>query len=252
MVTSLREAIAITQLAGSDNAAKIAAIDYLAKSRVIRSLDLLKKLSTDPDPQVAAAASKAVVNIEGYLRWVELWGTLFRGLSLGSILLIAALGLAITFGLMGVINMAHGEIIVVGAYTTYHGPEHFRSGSVSFVFRIQSKHSRLSFWGRALRKLFSLCDSDFVSRGGRGWDRSRARCHSVPLQQTAGIPSGDMGSFPRPSAAFPSDFRGQQRPGLLAELAKRKLYSERRVAGMEPAFRDRICDSDRACSSGCC
>ena len=44
---------------------------------------------------------------------------LFYGLSLGSVLLLAALGLAITFGLMGVINMAHGEMLMIGAYTTY-------------------------------------------------------------------------------------------------------------------------------------
>ncbi|HEY5706154.1 MAG TPA: urea ABC transporter permease subunit UrtB [Terrimicrobiaceae bacterium] len=119
VATSLREAIAITRLAGTDTAAKIIAMEYLAKNRVIRSVDLLKKLSADSDPKVAAAANNALATLEGYRRWVEVWGTLFRGLSLGSILLVAALGLAITFGLMGVINMAHGEIIVVGAYTTY-------------------------------------------------------------------------------------------------------------------------------------
>src|SRR4029077_852209 len=106
VAASLREAMAIIRRAGTDWGAKIAAIDYLTKSRVIRGLDLLKKLSSDPDPQVAAAASKSVASIEGYLHWVDLLGTLFRGLSLGSILLVAALGLAITFGLMGVINMA--------------------------------------------------------------------------------------------------------------------------------------------------
>ncbi|MDR1283598.1 MAG: urea ABC transporter permease subunit UrtB [Opitutaceae bacterium] len=51
--------------------------------------------------------------------WVNFRGTAFRGLSLGSVLLVTALGLAITYGLMGVINMAHGEIMVVGAYATY-------------------------------------------------------------------------------------------------------------------------------------
>jgi urea transport system permease protein len=129
VLASLKEAIAITQLAGTDTTAKIAALDHLAKNHVIRTLDLLKKLSGDSDPQVATAAQKAVVSIEGYLRWVEIWGTLFRGLSLGSILLVAALGLAITFGLMGVINMAHGEIIVVGAYTTYLVQNIFGSGA---------------------------------------------------------------------------------------------------------------------------
>jgi urea transport system permease protein len=129
VVTSLQEAIAIIRLAGSDTSAKIAAIDYLGKHRVIRSLDLLKKLSGDSDPAVASAANKAVASLEGYLHMVEVWGTLFRGLSLGSILLVAALGLAITFGLMGIINMAHGEIIVVGAYTTYLVQNIFGAGA---------------------------------------------------------------------------------------------------------------------------
>ena len=129
VITSLHEAIAITRLAGTDAAAKIAAIDYLSENRVIRSLDFLKKLSNDANPEVAAAAKKSVASMEGYLRIVEFWGTLFRGLSLGSILLVAALGLAITFGLMGVINMAHGEIIVVGAYTTYLVQNIFGAGA---------------------------------------------------------------------------------------------------------------------------
>ncbi len=53
------------------------------------------------------------------MRWGTFFGTAFRGLSLAAVLLVAALGLAITFGLMGVINMAHGEIIMVGAYSAY-------------------------------------------------------------------------------------------------------------------------------------
>jgi len=129
VITSLHEAIAITRLAGTDAATKIAAIDYLSKNRVIRSLDFLKKLSSDANPEVAATAKKSLASMEGYLRVAELWSTLFRGLSLGSILLVAALGLAITFGLMGVINMAHGEIIVVGAYTTYLVQNIFGAGA---------------------------------------------------------------------------------------------------------------------------
>ena len=129
VVTSLHQAIAITRLAGTDAAARIAAIDYLSKNRVTRSLDFVKKLSSDSNPEVAAVAKKSIASMEGYLRVAELWGTLFRGLSLGSILLVAALGLAITFGLMGVINMAHGEIIVVGAYTTYLVQNIFGAGA---------------------------------------------------------------------------------------------------------------------------
>ena len=165
VVASLREAIAITQLAGTDKAAKVVAIDYLAKNRVIRVLDLLKKLSGDPDHQIATAANKAVASIEGYLRWVELWGTLFRGLSLGSILLVAALGLAITFGLMGVINMAHGEIIVVGAYTTYVVQNIFGAGVFLSFFGLNLNIPGFHFGGWLYESyfLFAIPISFFVA-----------------------------------------------------------------------------------------
>ena len=152
--TSLREAIAITQLSGTDPATKVAAIDYLAKHHVIRSLDFIKKLSADPDAQVAAAANKAIANIEGYLRLVEVWGTLFRGLSLGSILLVAALGLAITFGLMGIINMAHGELIVVGAYTTYLVQNIFGSGAFLPFFGLNLNIPGFHFGGALYESYF--------------------------------------------------------------------------------------------------
>jgi len=69
--------------------------------------------------QVINAAEKAVANIDGNIKFYSYIETLFFGLSLGSVLLLVAAGLAITFGVMGVINMAHGEMIMLGAYTTY-------------------------------------------------------------------------------------------------------------------------------------
>src|SRR6185369_8518713 len=57
--------------------------------------------------------------IEASLVWGDRLGAMFSGISLGSILLLVALGLAITYGLMGVINMAHGELMMIGAYATY-------------------------------------------------------------------------------------------------------------------------------------
>ncbi len=66
-----------------------------------------------------ASLRKSIYDIEQYMWRGNLFGTAFRGLSLSAVLLVAALGLAITFGLMGVINMAHGEIIMVGAYSAY-------------------------------------------------------------------------------------------------------------------------------------
>ena len=69
--------------------------------------------------EVRAAAQRALAGVESRLQF---WGaaeSLFQGLSLGSVLLLAAIGLAITFGVMGVINMAHGEMVMLGAYTTF-------------------------------------------------------------------------------------------------------------------------------------
>jgi urea transport system permease protein len=68
---------------------------------------------------VKAAIQGALDSVQGQLAWGERLGVLFTGASLGSILLLVALGLAITYGLMGVINMAHGELMMIGAYATY-------------------------------------------------------------------------------------------------------------------------------------
>jgi urea transport system permease protein len=68
---------------------------------------------------VREAAAASLREIDGRVRRTELVGQIFYGISLGSVLLLAALGLAVTFGLMGIINMAHGELLMIGAYTTY-------------------------------------------------------------------------------------------------------------------------------------
>ena len=81
----------------------------------------------EPDEDIRAEAQKSLNLLEGKLAWGERAGVLFTSVSLGSILLLAALGLAITYGLMGVINMAHGELIMVGAYTTYVVQNLFKS-----------------------------------------------------------------------------------------------------------------------------
>ena len=81
----------------------------------------------EPDEAVRAAAQSSLNAINSRLRTTELTLSLFSGVSLGSILLLAALGLAITYGLMGIINMAHGEFLMIGAYTTYLVQGVFRS-----------------------------------------------------------------------------------------------------------------------------
>jgi urea transport system permease protein len=80
---------------------------------------LLGRLRVEQDAQVKAALQASLATVEDRLAWGNRIGAMFSGVSLGSILLLVALGLAITYGLMGVINMAHGELMMVGAYATY-------------------------------------------------------------------------------------------------------------------------------------
>ncbi|HET8871572.1 MAG TPA: urea ABC transporter permease subunit UrtB, partial [Aquabacterium sp.] len=75
--------------------------------------------ASETDATVKGALQAALDQVNRTLAWGDYAGSLFTGISLGSILLLAALGLAITYGLMGVINMAHGELMMMGAYATY-------------------------------------------------------------------------------------------------------------------------------------
>ncbi|MBV9273863.1 MAG: urea ABC transporter permease subunit UrtB [Verrucomicrobia bacterium] len=127
----LHEATALIALADTARPDRqVAAANTLAQLNCIGGLDALTGLteSKNVSPEVKQAAAKATQSIRNYLSVVNFFGTIFRGFSLGSILLVSALGLAITFGLMGVINMAHGEMIAVGAYTTYVVENVFRDG----------------------------------------------------------------------------------------------------------------------------
>ncbi|WIT10140.1 urea ABC transporter permease subunit UrtB [Paucibacter sediminis] len=80
---------------------------------------LNQRLAEESDMAVKSALQNSLRKVQASLAWGERLGALFTGLSLGSILLLVALGLAITYGLMGVINMAHGELMMIGAYATY-------------------------------------------------------------------------------------------------------------------------------------
>ncbi len=80
---------------------------------------LAQALANEQNPRARAAIESALRQVTSRLAWGDRAGQVFSGLSLGSILLLVALGLAITYGLMGVINMAHGELMMIGAYATY-------------------------------------------------------------------------------------------------------------------------------------
>ncbi|HEX2543282.1 MAG TPA: urea ABC transporter permease subunit UrtB [Ramlibacter sp.] len=107
-------------LASTDKARRLDAAHMLAasKSPATRSL-LLNRLKDEQEADVKAALLASIRSIEASLVWGERAAAVFSGISLGSILLLVALGLAITYGLMGVINMAHGELMMIGAYATY-------------------------------------------------------------------------------------------------------------------------------------
>jgi urea transport system permease protein len=141
---TIAEAIALLQLASTNPAIQIAAVQSLGEMQTIGSLENLKRLAATGNltPDVLAATKKAIADIQSHISWVNFFGTIFRGMSLGSILLIVALGLAITFGLMGVINMAHGEMIAVGAYTSYVVQNLFGTGfgfSITLPFQFFGK-----------------------------------------------------------------------------------------------------------------
>ncbi|HWD19783.1 MAG TPA: urea ABC transporter permease subunit UrtB [Verrucomicrobiae bacterium] len=141
---ALREGVDLLQLTSPDSAVQLSAVEDLTKIRAIGSLDNLKRLAAKPDisPTLARALHVAIKAIDDHITFVNFFGTIFHGISLGSILLVVALGLAITFGLMGIINMAHGEMIAIGAYTCYVVQNLFGSGfgfSITLPFSIGSK-----------------------------------------------------------------------------------------------------------------
>ena len=116
----VRQARAAALLASEAANERLLAARELADSKQPETLLLLnQQLSQEQDPAVQQQIQSALAQVQGSLRWGERLGAMFTGLSLGSILLLVALGLAITYGLMGVINMAHGELMMIGAYATY-------------------------------------------------------------------------------------------------------------------------------------
>ncbi|HTQ02023.1 MAG TPA: urea ABC transporter permease subunit UrtB [Casimicrobiaceae bacterium] len=117
---------ASVQLASTDRATRLAAIRELAQSDTGATRTLLLAILekkdgkfVETDEELRAEAQRSLSAVEGRLVKGDIAARVFSGISLGTILLLAALGLAITYGLMGVINMAHGELIMIGAYATY-------------------------------------------------------------------------------------------------------------------------------------
>ncbi|WP_428458920.1 urea ABC transporter permease subunit UrtB [Photobacterium makurazakiensis] len=117
--------LAMDQLKSNNGELRSQAIEILSDSleptvfRAINSALDVEQAKAAPDPVFVKQLEQAIVSYQQSQRVYDVAETLFFGLSLGSVLVLAGIGLAITFGVMGVINMAHGELIMLGAYTTY-------------------------------------------------------------------------------------------------------------------------------------
>ena len=123
-VPQIKEQLALIRgailLDSGDKAKRLEGAAMLAQSgNASTKTVLIKKLRTESDADVKVALAASLKKVESSLAWGDKLGAVFSGISLGSILLLVALGLAITYGLMGVINMAHGELMMIGAYATY-------------------------------------------------------------------------------------------------------------------------------------
>jgi urea transport system permease protein len=131
---TIAESIQLLKLAQKNLDVRLAAVHQLGDLRATRALPALQELlqtisgaETADDRTLHTAITAAIERIEAWGMLTEVVETIFRGISLSSILLLMALGLAVIFGLMGVINMAHGELMMVGAYATFLVQESFRA-----------------------------------------------------------------------------------------------------------------------------
>ena len=126
---ALQEALALIRLASGDAAVRVLAAQSLGGLHSFDAVSALQRLATDTSasPAERNAATTAIRQIERWGLLIRLVETAFQGASLSSILLIMSVGLAIVFGLMGVINMAHGELMALGAYSTFVVQNIFRA-----------------------------------------------------------------------------------------------------------------------------
>jgi urea transport system permease protein len=127
-LTEARAAVILNSEDASE-ADKIEAVGVVRGRGDQEALSLLSGLPSSTPASVARAAKDAIAAMQSQLAVWETVQNAWYGLSLGSVLLLAAIGLAITFGVMGVINMAHGEMVMIGAYVTFVVQEFIRSNN---------------------------------------------------------------------------------------------------------------------------
>jgi urea transport system permease protein len=157
---------ATTALHDTDPNKRLEAVQLVAARHDLDMNELLRPIVaknadgtfSEPDARVRAAAQTGIEELNSLQRRGEIVGTIFAGLSLGSVLLLAALGLAITYGLIGVINMAHGEFLMIGAYATYvvqNLVQHYAPGAFNWypLFAVPVSFAAAAVVGIVLERL---------------------------------------------------------------------------------------------------
>ena len=127
VLDALQLVFALENLNSTDKITRLKGIETLKQKTSLKAVNRLQVIIDkdsdgqfiEPDADIRKHAKSALVKMQSRLQFYEVTETIFFGLSLGAVLVLAAIGLAITFGVMGVINMAHGEMMMLGAYTTY-------------------------------------------------------------------------------------------------------------------------------------
>ncbi|MBL8805660.1 MAG: urea ABC transporter permease subunit UrtB [Rhodospirillales bacterium] len=131
VATAISQALAALRIVDTKQpeSVRLAAIDTLAERGDREALVMLRNVPAEAPAAIRQRAERAAAAVERRLSILGGVQNVFFGLSLGSVLLLAAIGLAITFGVMGIINMAHGEMVMLGAYTTFAVQEFLRTSA---------------------------------------------------------------------------------------------------------------------------
>ena len=206
------------------DAEKVAAIEHIAAQGDRDALALLTPLlSSERRADPRRPPKRASRTIKQDLAMWDAAQNVWYGLSLGSVLLLAAIGLAITFGVMGVINMAHGEMVMLGAYTTFVVQEIIRNSAPG-----------LFDWSLAIALPARL------PRRRRGRLRHRARRHPLPLRPAARDAARHLGRVAHPAAGGAHDLRRQQPRGRQPVLDVRRLRCRRPDDHLQPPVDHRL------------
>lgn len=156
---AIEESYNLLKLLAPGDEDKLAAITRLEALHSIDAVPRMRELEKGAAAPLQAAVARAVDSIQRWQKLTRIIYAVFSGLSLGSILMLMSLGLAITFGVMGVINMAHGELMMIGAYATFMTQNWFQA------------HLPASFFGAYF--LVSIPVS-FVAAGAAGYVLERS------------------------------------------------------------------------------